>query len=339
MIEKLWFQSHWLGIVLWPLLRPLSALYGWIVRKKRRTFLEHPEQSYRAPCPVIVVGNLTAGGNGKTPVVIWLVEALQQQGLSVGVVSRGYGGKAPHYPYLVDAQTATAIAGDEPVLIAKRTGASVAVAPKRSQAIEAILAQQPVDVIITDDGLQHYAMARDIELVVVDGMRRFGNGHYMPQGPMRESEARLSSVDYVICNGGQAMPGEYAMQLAPQAMINVKTGERVTIANFLAQHRQAVAMAGIGHPPRFFNTLKQLGFSLLSCHPFVDHQSVSPETLNGLVDEQTPLLMTEKDAVKYQECSQANWWYLAVDAQFEQSMAPLLAHVMHCKEEYGSSSI
>lgn len=165
------------------------------------------KRAWRAPVPVVVVGNLTAGGNGKTPVVIWLVEQLQQRGIRVGVVSRGYGGKAAAYPLLLTAETTTAEAGDEPVLIAQRTGVPVAVSPVRSDAVKAILAQHDVQIIVTDDGLQHYRLARDVEIVVIDGERRFGNGWWLPAGPMRERAGRLKSVDATIVNGGVAQPG------------------------------------------------------------------------------------------------------------------------------------
>lgn len=156
----------------------------------------------------MVVGNLTAGGNGKTPVVIWLVEQLQQRGIRVGVVSRGYGGKAAAYPLLLTAETTTAEAGDEPVLIAQRTGVPVAVSPVRSDAVKSILAQHDVQIIVTDDGLQHYRLARDVEIVVIDGERRFGNGWWLPAGPMRERAGRLKSVDATIVNGGVAQRGK-----------------------------------------------------------------------------------------------------------------------------------
>lgn len=152
--------------------------------------------------PVVVVGNLTAGGNGKTPTVIWLVEQLQQRGYRVGVVSRGYGGKSAVYPLVLNAQTTTRQAGDEPVLIYQRTAAPVAVSPKRTEAVQALLAQHDLDLVITDDGLQHYALQRDVELVVIDGVRRFGNGWWLPAGPMRERASRLQSVDACITNGG-----------------------------------------------------------------------------------------------------------------------------------------
>ena len=199
MIEKIWSGES----PLWRLLLPLSWLYGLVSGAIRLCYKLKLKRAWRAPVPVVVVGNLTAGGNGKTPVVVWLVEQLQKRGIRVGVVSRGYGGKAESYPMLLSAETTTAQAGDEPVLIYQRTGAPVAVSPVRSDAVKAILAQHPdVQLIVTDDGLQHYRLARDVEIVVIDGVRRFGNGWWLPAGPMRERAGRLKSVDAVIVNGG-----------------------------------------------------------------------------------------------------------------------------------------
>ena len=224
----------------------------------------------------MVVGNLTAGGNGKTPVVIWLVEQLQKRGIRPGVVSRGYGGKAAHYPLLLTAETTTAEAGDEPVLIFQRTGAPVAVSPVRSDAVRALLAEHAVQIIITDDGLQHYALARDKEIVVIDGVRRFGNGWWLPAGPMRERASRLKSVDAVIVNGGEAKTGEIPMHLQPGLAINLVTGERRSVSELPS----LVAMAGIGHPPRFFATLEQCGARLKKRVPLADHQAL----VEGQVD-------------------------------------------------------
>lgn len=243
MIERIWSGQS----PLYLLLLPLSWLYGLVSGIRQLCYRAGWLKRWKAPCPVVVVGNLTAGGNGKTPVVIWLVEQLQAKGLRVGVVSRGYGGRSEHYPLLLDKETSTAQAGDEPVLIYQRTGATVAVAPKRSDAVKAILKHAAIDVIITDDGLQHYALARDIELVVVDGVRRFGNGWWLPAGPMRERAGRLRSVDAVITNGGQAAAGEIPMKLAGSTLVNIQTGDRCAADSLMP----AVAMAGIGHPPRF----------------------------------------------------------------------------------------
>ena len=315
MIDRIWSGRSPVWLLLWP----LSLLYGAISSLIRLSYQRGWRKSWRAPCPVIVVGNLTAGGNGKTPVVIWLVQALQQRGIRAGVVSRGYGGKSAHYPLFVTADTSTAQAGDEPVLIAQRTQAPVAVAPKRRQAVEGLLATHDLDVIITDDGLQHYALQRDREIVVIDGMRRFGNGWWLPAGPMRERAARLQSVNAVIVNGGEAQANEIAMTLQPGLAVNLLTGETLS----LAQLPDIVAMAGIGHPPRFFNTLKQQGVKPVAEVAFADHHAYSEEELSRLTLADQCLLMTEKDAVKCQGFARANWWYLPVDAHL--SGAPLAA--------------
>jgi tetraacyldisaccharide 4'-kinase len=316
MIDRIWSGKS----PLFLLLLPLAWLYGLISNLIRFSYKAGLKKSWRAPVPVVVVGNLTAGGNGKTPVVIWLVETLQQHGFRVGVVSRGYGGKAESYPLLLSEETSTAQAGDEPVLISQRTGAPVAVSPVRSDAVKALLASHELDVIITDDGLQHYALARDVEIVVVDGIRRFGNGHWLPAGPMRERRSRLRSVDAVITNGGTAHSGELAMILQPGKAINLLTGEQRDPASL----QNVVAMAGIGHPPRFFATLKQLDVNVQKEVAFSDHQPYTLDKLSGVAQSGQVLLMTEKDAVKCRSFAQPNWWYLPVDAKIEGVLAEKL---------------
>ncbi|QPR27529.1 tetraacyldisaccharide 4'-kinase [Edwardsiella hoshinae] len=308
MIARIWSGRS----PLYLLLLPLSWLYGLVAWLRRQAYRRGWRAVWRAPLPVVVVGNLTAGGNGKTPLVIWLVEQLQQRGYRVGVVSRGYGGHAAHYPLLLDSTTTSQECGDEPLLIAQRTGARVAVAPQRSAAVQALLAQEALDVVITDDGLQHYALARDMELVVVDGVRRFGNGWWLPAGPMRERASRLQTVDAVIVNGGEAQPGEIPMLLSGMTLVNLRSGERC-MASMLTG--EVVAMAGIGHPPRFFQTLTQLGVTLQATHAFADHQAYQASTLAALTPQGQALLMTEKDAVKCRAFAQENWWYLPVSAE------------------------
>ncbi|MEP9308023.1 tetraacyldisaccharide 4'-kinase [Enterobacter cloacae] len=307
MIARIWSGES----PLWLLLLPLSWLYGLVSGIIRLLYRLGLKRAWRAPVPVVVVGNLTAGGNGKTPVVIWLVEQLQKRGIRPGVVSRGYGGKAAHYPLLLTPDTTTAEAGDEPVLIYQRTGAPVAVSPVRSDAVQALLAEHDVQIIITDDGLQHYALARDKEIVVIDGLRRFGNGWWLPAGPMRERASRLKSVDAVIVNGGVAQPGEIPMQLQPGMAINLLTGERQAVSRLPA----LVAMAGIGHPPRFFATLEQCGARLEKRVPLADHQELAAEQVDALTTSGQTLIMTEKDAVKCRAFAKENWWYLPVDAE------------------------
>ena len=308
MIEKIWSGRS----KLYLLLLPLSFLYGAVSGLRRLLFRLGLKKSRRMPVPVVVVGNLTAGGNGKTPVVVWLAEQLIARGYRPGVVSRGYGGKSDNYPLLITSETTTAQAGDEPVLIALRTGVPVAVSPRRADAVGAILQHSPVDVIITDDGLQHYALERDVEIVVIDGERRFGNGWWLPAGPMRERTGRLKSVDAVITNGGTALTGEAAMTLVPGEAVNLADGTRKPVSEL----GECVAMAGIGHPPRFFSTLASLGITPAECISFPDHQSYSRDQLSALVKPGQSLLMTEKDAVKCFAFCETDWWYLPVSARF-----------------------
>lgn len=320
MIARIWSGES----PLWRLLLPLSWLYGLVSGAIRLSYKLGFKRAWRAPVPVVVVGNLTAGGNGKTPVVIWLVEQLQRRGVRVGVVSRGYGGKAAAYPLLLTPETTTAEAGDEPVLIYQRTGAPVAVAPERAAAVKAILAAHNVQIIITDDGLQHYRLARDIEIVVIDGVRRFGNGWWLPAGPMRERASRLKTVDAAIVNGGVARAGEIPMQLAPGLAVNLRTGTRCDVA----QLSNIVAMAGIGHPPRFFATLESCGAHPQKCVPLADHQMLAPADVQALVGEGQTLVMTEKDAVKCRAFAEDNWWFLPVDARLSgEQPDKLLEHI------------
>lgn len=316
MIARIWSGES----PLWLLLLPLSWLYGLVSGIIRLCWRMGLKKAWRAPVPVVVVGNLTAGGNGKTPVVVWLVEQLQQRGIRVGVVSRGYGGKAAHYPLLLTPETTTAEAGDEPVLIFQRTGAPVAVSPARVDAVKALLSASPVQLIVTDDGLQHYRLHRDKEIVVIDGVRRFGNGWWLPAGPMRERASRLKSVDAVITNGGIAQPGEIAMRLQPGLAVNLLTGERCNV-NAL---QNLVAMAGIGHPPRFFATLHEAGAHPVKTVALADHQALSPQDVSALIEPDQTLIMTEKDAVKCRPFAEQNWWYLPVDAHLEDKQAEKL---------------
>lgn len=333
-IEKIWFENHPLKYLLWPLLWPLSLLFGVISQSRKQAFTLGKKESFRAPVPVVVVGNITAGGNGKTPMVIWLVEALQRQGFKPGVVSRGYGGKSPFYPLVLNDNTPPAHSGDEPKLIYRRTGAPVAVAPIRSDAVKALL-PLGVDVIITDDGLQHYALQRDIEFVVVDGVRRFGNQQLIPLGPLREPVTRLTDVDFIVTNGGQAQRGEIAMHLSPSLAVNLVSGEKVPVS----QLEDLVAFAGIGHPPRFFDTLDKLGAKPIVTQGFADHQDFKPSELAALAKQGANVIMTEKDAVKCAGFAKENWWYLPVSAQFDaKDEQRILDKIIEVMKPYGSPS-
>lgn len=303
-----WYQGHpALG-----LLRPLEALYRRIALRKRADYLEGRRQAYRAPVPVIVVGNVTVGGTGKTPMILWLIEHCRARGLKVGVVSRGYGAKPPSLPWRVRAEQSAAQAGDEPLMIVQRCGVPLVIDPDRPAAVRALLAEEPLDLILCDDGLQHYRLARDLELVLIDAARGLGNRRCLPAGPLREPAERLESVDAVLYNGASSDPaGAFSFVLRPSALVNLRSGERRDLMHF-PPGQQVHALAGIGNPRRFFATLEALHWRPVP-HAFPDHAAYSAEQLQ--FSPSLPLLMTEKDAVKCRAFAAADWWYLAVDAQ------------------------
>ncbi|MFB4393062.1 MULTISPECIES: tetraacyldisaccharide 4'-kinase [unclassified Pseudomonas] len=302
-----WYAGHPALV----LLRPLEVLYRYVVTRKRARFLSGDSPSYRAPVPVIVVGNITVGGTGKTPMILWLIEHCRRQGLKVGVVSRGYGAKPPSLPWRVEAQQSAEHAGDEPLLIVQRTGVALMIDPDRSRAVRALLAHEPLDLILCDDGMQHYRLARDLELVLIDAARGLGNRRCLPAGPLREPVERLAEVGAVLHNGAAADPaGGFAFSLQPSALVNLRSGERRALDHFPAG--QALhAVAGIGNPQRFFNTLLALNWQPVP-HPFADHAQFSAQSL--AFEPPLPLVMTEKDAVKCRAFAAGDWWYLAVDA-------------------------
>jgi len=318
-IEKVWFNSHPAKWLLVPLLLPLSALFWLLSSLRRLSFKLGLSKSHQLSKPVIVVGNIGVGGNGKTPMVIYLIELSRSMGLTPGVISRGYGGKAPHYPYLVSSNSTAVEAGDEPILIQKRCQVAVAVGSDRIASAN-MLIKQGCDIIISDDGLQHYRLQREVELIIVDGKRLFGNGLLLPAGPLREGQWRLAKSDLVIYNGEVSTSNNnafksIAMALAAKELCNLHTGERIALQDYLKSHARVNAIAGIGAPQRFFDTLKKHSFVIENQQSFVDHHSF---TLADFIafDDNIPLLMTEKDAVKCRSFCKPNWWYLPVDATF-----------------------
>jgi len=310
-IDKLWFERSFVGLICYPFLYPLSKLYRFISLRRKSAYITGEKSCYRSPVPVIVVGNITAGGNGKTPVVIWLVEMLKNRGYRPGVISRGYGGKSDSYPLLVSNHTIAFECGDEPKLISVRTGVPVVVSPIRKDAVKRIL-ETEVDIIISDDGLQHYALERDIEFIVVDGKRRFGNQQFIPLGPLRESLARLHTVDFVINNGGETRQNEIAMTLLPGSAVNLVTGRRADVKEL----KQMMAFAGIGNPKRFFLTLDDLGADIVQAVSFSDHRVYTKKELIPFLNYDGHVIMTEKDAVKCRDFANDHWWYLPVSADF-----------------------
>ncbi len=304
-LERLWYQAG-PGAAL---LAPLGWLYCALAGLRRRLYRAGVLASVRLPVPVIVVGNITVGGTGKTPLVIWLARLLRARGYRPGIVTRGYRGRAAHWPQDVQADSAPAAVGDEPVLLARHGGCPVTADPDRVRAALRLVHTHGCNVIVSDDGLQHYRLGRDIEIAVLDGVRRLGNGRCLPAGPLREPLARLQTVDLRVTTGS-AGPGELAMTLRATGFHPLRGGAVMPVEQF--RGRRAHAVAGIGNPPRFFAHLRQLGVDVIE-HAFPDHHRFSARDL--AFDDDLPILMTEKDAVKCAAFAHARMAFLAVEAQ------------------------
>ena len=291
-------------------LQPLAWLFAGLVALRRLAYRHGVLRRYRSRRPVIVVGNLTVGGTGKTPLVIWLAGKLAARGLRIGIASRGYRSAGGPARLVTDADDA-ASAGDEALLVHRRLRLPVAIAARRAEAVR--LLEPMCDLILADDGLQHYALERDLEIVVIDGARGLGNGRLLPAGPLREPGTRLNEVDTVVVNGtGFTWPGAVSMNLVPVAVVALEGGERRPLAAFAG--RRVRAIAAIGNPQRFFAMLREHGLSLEE-HPLPDHMAI-PRTAIGN-DGGQAVLMTEKDAVKYPKGRLENVWYVDVDAHIE----------------------
>lgn len=316
--NRLWYQKNYL----YYLLTPFSGLYRIAIFLRKLSYQFNLKKIYRAPVPVIIVGNLTVGGTGKTPLVITLARFLMSQGYHPGIVSRGYGGKRSTPTLLVTAQSDPYMAGDEPVLIARHTNCPLIVANSRVTAVKQLLQQHQCDIIISDDGLQHIALDRDIEIVVIDGQRRFGNGFCLPAGPLREPLKRLNSVNFKVVRGGDAKADEHAMQFIPGTIYNLLDS---TLALNPNSHSLLHAVAGIGNPQLFFNQLRQLGFNIVE-HPFPDHYSYQPDDLN--FGDNAQVIMTEKDAVKCQRFANPRQWCLPIVGSCD-SMLEALSTTLH----------
>ncbi len=304
LVESWYRGAPWL----W-LLRPLEFLYRGVTALRRWGYSSGLFNRYRAPRPVVVVGNITVGGTGKTPLVIALVEDLQRAGLRPGVVSRGYGATRDRFPYRVGRDSQAADCGDEPLLIFHRTGCPCVVDPDRPAAVRALLDSDPVDIVISDDGLQHYALERDLEIALLDDRVGVGNGFCLPAGPLREPEGRLGEVDFVLYRGG-ADPAS-GFSYSPTGLVNVNTDETRALDTHSAGSR-VYAVAGIGQPAQFFTLLGELGF-VADERSFPDHHRYTESDFAGMADR--PLIMTEKDAVKCRGLVGDNAWYLRIDAR------------------------
>jgi tetraacyldisaccharide 4'-kinase len=311
------------------LLRPLSWMFALLAALRRVLFRLGIATSHKLPVPVIVVGNISVGGTGKTPLTIALAEHLLEKGWRPGIVSRGYGaiaddqGRHAHVEIRQGGHPPDWF-GDEPLIMAARLPVPVYVGAERAEVARALLKDQPqVNVILSDDGLQHYAMERDVEIAVVDGERGFGNGHLLPAGPLRERPARLKTVNAIVVNGAEpdayvgnharGTPG-YSMRLGNERFVSLSTGEEYSPEEFLVRARaqRIVAMAGIGHPKRFFQHLRRLGIGGVG-HGFPDHHRYTQRELK--FPDADLILMTEKDAVKCRGFADHRMWFMRVDAQ------------------------
>jgi tetraacyldisaccharide 4'-kinase len=305
-LERVWYEGAPSGA--W--LIPFGWIFGALTGLRRGLYGSGMLPSYGVDVPVIVVGNITVGGTGKTPLVIWLVEELRRRGFRPGVVSRGFGGTAVG-PMLVAPSMDAREVGDEPLLIAARTHCSVAIARDRVAGAR-FLCDSGVDVIIADDGLQHYRLRRNCEVAVIDGERRLGNGRQLPAGPLRESRSRLRNVDLIAVNGGAYMAGGLAMHLVEGHARSLTDGAERALEAFSGESVHAVA--GIGNPQRFFAALRRRGLNLIE-HPFPDHHAFRPHELD--FGDAHPLLMTEKDAVKCRSFARPGWWTVPVSVEFD----------------------
>lgn len=299
MLIDQWYKPRIWGWLLWP----FAKLFVWVVKLRKLCYDKKIFSTYRAPVPVIVVGNITVGGTGKTPLVILLAELLQKNNLKPGIVLRGYKSNSS-MPIIVKPNTDPILVGDEAVLLAKRSKCPVVVAKKRALGVKKLLDEYKVNIVLTDDGLQHYALERDIEIAVIDGTRGFGNGYTLPMGPLRELPVRLDAVDMTIVNGTD-------MKFKIAKVYSLLNPQKEILLSNLAGH-MVHAVAGIGTPEKFFNQLRNLGIKVIP-HSFPDHHTFKVADIN--FSDRLPVLMTEKDAVKCRYFANDEHWVVTVTAE------------------------
>lgn len=311
---KFWQYRNFLSIALLP----LAVIYLFITKLRRFYYLKirHPT---RFNCPVIVVGNVTVGGTGKTPLVIWLAEYLKQQGYKPGVVSRGYGGKTKT-PVEVTYNSDPQIVGDEALVIVHRTNCPMVVGVNRVKAVRKLLTENVCNLVISDDGLQHYALGRDIEITVLDQIHGFGNGFCLPAGPLRELPSFLQHIDFKRNIFNMVYNGQgYTTQVLPGKLTNINQPNVVKDPNDFVG-RKVHAVAGIGNPEKFFTALEKLGLTIIR-HPFPDHYVFQAQDFTFTSE---PVIMTEKDAVKCEKFATENFWYLPITLQITPDFGAVL---------------
>ena len=312
-----WLMRRWYGDGPIGFLIPLAGLFVLVSGVRRWCYRHGILRVAKLPVPVIVVGNIAVGGSGKTPFAIWLAQALTHLGYHPGIITRGYGGKSTHWPLLITSQTDPHMAGDEAVLLASRTRVPVCAAPDRVKAAHCLLRHSNVDVIISDDGLQHYRLGRDVSVILLGGAGWQGNGWRLPAGPLRESKQHLREADLVICKSvtdpGPASPeaSAFPMRLTLEDAVNLMDESRLPLVKFAGQRVHAVA--GIGQPQQFFASLAHRGLQV-DGHALPDHAPLSGSDLNFA--DGLPVLMTEKDAIKCRGRRLPNCWYVPATAEF-----------------------
>ena len=301
-LNKIWYKGKSIPVRY----KILSGLFKFLSTFRKKLYTTGILKSHQIKCPVVIVGNISVGGVGKTPMVIWLVNQLQSQGIKVGIISRGYGGKREHEPLLVIPQTSAKASGDEALLIAKHTNAPVFVGKNRVKAAKKLLLDYRVDIIISDDGLQHYALKRDIEIVLIDAKYGLGNEKLLPAGPLREDKSRLDDVDIVVYKGLKANCHYFEYEpLMVYALGNIKNQR--SIESFRNQHINAIA--GIAHPDSFFTMLSNQGLAVIK-NPLDVHEDLTEDHFK--FDNNDPIFITEKDAVKCQEIKLENVWVVVL---------------------------
>jgi len=316
-------DHYWYGqnLLSWLLL-PMSALYCFISMLRRGLYRLGLLKHFTPPVPVIVIGNISVGGTGKTPLLIELCQQLITAGHKPGVISRGYGGQSVHWPVSVTSDSLAAMIGDEPLLIHSRSGCPVVVGPDRKADIDLLLSEHDCDLILSDDGLQHYRMGRSAEIAVIDGSRGFGNGFCLPSGPLREPVSRLKLVDMQVVNGGDESESSFRIVAGQLNALSTET-ECVRLDQF--KGRTVHAIAGIGNPERFFSLLEVSGMHCIR-HPFPDHYAYKAQDV--CFDDSLPVLMTEKDAVKCFPFKLDNHWYAPIDVRLSETAQQQFNQIM-----------
>jgi tetraacyldisaccharide 4'-kinase len=308
-----WLNALWYGSVpVYWILWPVSMIYLGLLVGRRMAYRNRLVKSVDVGLPVIVVGNLTVGGTGKTPLTIWLARLLVNRGYRVGIVCRGYGGAALDWPKFVTNASDAGIVGDEARLLARRTGCPVAAGPDRIAAIQLLLESESLDIVLSDDGLQHYRLRRAFEFAVIDGTRGLGNGLCLPAGPLREPPSRLLDVDAVVINEGEfKRVGAFYASITPIRVYELATGSEKSLDEFNGQAVHAVA--AIGNPGRFFDLLSRNGLDV-EPHPLSDHADLAAADFD--FSDGRPVLITEKDAVKCDSIKTGNVWCVVTELEF-----------------------